>query len=199
MRKSNDTVTFISWNQRPHVLTMNCSFYLQVRVLTLATAHFQFQKLFFSFFFFSTFHVYLWIDSHCQIPSLALLAELNTYSKVTAVTGRRWVFLWKPFLPRISKCISLIYCHMLVKPWFRFFSWHMLLQQLDCSSGVHTDLKEDFLPSWNAVGKTLPMALGAQREHLEKSQNPAIISTSRVLMALPQYLWQLWLLSEITN
>lgn len=131
MRKSNGTVPFISWNQRPHVLTMNCSFYLKVCVLTLASAHFQLHKL--SFFF--TFHVYLWIDYYCQIPSLALLAELNTYSKVTAVTGRRWVFLWKPFLPHISKCISLIYCHMLVKPCFKFFSWHMLLQNLDCSLG----------------------------------------------------------------
>lgn len=84
---------------------------------------------------FFTFHVYLWIDYHCQIPSLALLAGLNTYSKVTAVTGRRWAFLWKPFLPHISKCISLIYCHMLVKPCFRFLSWHRLLQNLDCSSG----------------------------------------------------------------
>lgn len=84
---------------------------------------------------FFTFHVYLWIGYHCQIPSLALLAGLNTYSKVTAVTGRRWAFLWKPFLPHISKCISLIYCHMLVKPCFRFLSWHRLLQNLDCSSG----------------------------------------------------------------
>lgn len=129
MRKSNDTVTFISWNQRLvcwHWIAIFISRYvcLPWPVLTSSSIN--------SFF---TFHVYLWIDYYCQIPSLALLAELNTYSKVTAVTGRRWVFLWKPFLPHRSKCISLIYCHMLVKPCFRFFSWHMLLQSLDWSLG----------------------------------------------------------------
>lgn len=97
---------------------------------------------------FFTFHVYLWIDYYCQILSLALLAELNTYSKVTAVTGRRWAFLWKPFLPHISQCISLIYCHMLVKPCFSFFSWHMLLQNLDCSSGG----AYNYSPQWFKEG-----------------------------------------------